>query len=169
MADELFPMTVFCFVYVLLMRTVFKSLLAASSWIPKLLNKPTSGEQTSIDELKSMKAEQAIISPQDEFARFVRLKRKIDKVSEDLIEKAKSRNEKIGKQQRSLKGIFLMCLFAVHIVFLVTYRKTPIVQLPEPWFSPLHSIISFPTGTIGAIGLPFWMVTCNQIVSSYII
>ncbi|XP_032227497.1 guided entry of tail-anchored proteins factor 1 isoform X2 [Nematostella vectensis] len=137
MADELFPMTVFCFVYVLLMRTVFKSLLAASSW--------------------------------DEFARFVRLKRKIDKVSEDLIEKAKSRNEKIGKQQRSLKGIFLMCLFAVHIVFLVTYRKTPIVQLPEPWFSPLHSIISFPTGTIGAIGLPFWMVTCNQIVSSYII
>jgi len=116
-----------------------------------------------------LKSEQLKISAQDEFAQYMRLQRQLNKLNEEFSQLVKQRGSKVSRRRKILTVILLGVMAACHIAFLVTYRKDPVVVLPVEWFHPLNSILAFPTGIAGAIGLPCWIVTSNKIISTVLI
>lgn len=78
----------------------------------------------------------------------------------------KQRSEKILQIRKILTVIFMGLLGICQITFLMLYRKEPVVLLPVEWFYPLNTILAFPTGIPGAVGLPCWIVTSNKIIST---
>ncbi|KAJ7385804.1 hypothetical protein OS493_013838 [Desmophyllum pertusum] len=118
------------------------------------------------DRIIQMKSEQVMISAQDEYARYIRLQRQINKLTEELSQLVKQRSEKATRRRKILTAICMGLLALCHISFLLTYRKDPVIVLPMEWFHPLNTILAFPTGVAGAIGLPCWIITSNKIIST---
>ncbi|KAL9968920.1 hypothetical protein ACROYT_G021070 [Oculina patagonica] len=137
-----------------------------AEWLPGVLTGEEQNTKHVRDTIIQLKSEQLRISAQDEFARYMRLQRQINKLSEELSQLVKQRASKILRRRKILTAICMGLLAACHIAFLFTYRKDPVVVLPVEWFHPLNTILAFPTGIVGAIGLPCWIITSNKIISS---
>ncbi|PFX28738.1 tail-anchored protein insertion receptor WRB-like isoform X1 [Stylophora pistillata] len=159
-------MVLFVFVYVFVMRILYKSSGFLADWLPRLLMSKRQNKSHVKDTITELKNEQIKINAQDEFAQYMRLDRKIKKLTEELSQTVKQRSEKILQIRKILTVIFMGLLGICHITFLMLYRKEPVVLLPVEWFYPLNTILAFPTGIPGAVGLPCWIVTSNKIIST---
>ncbi|XP_031571064.1 tail-anchored protein insertion receptor WRB-like [Actinia tenebrosa] len=168
MAAEGMSMTIFVFLYVLTLRIFNKMLSKAAVMIIRILNKSDPKEDESVAQMKKLIAEQQLISAQDEFAKYARLQRKIDKLKDEVNSFGSERRKAEGKHKLISKVLIMMSIFAIHITFLIMYRKDPVIILPHQWFYPFTFILSLPTGISGAIGLPCWMLTCNKIIEKII-
>ncbi|XP_020601061.1 tail-anchored protein insertion receptor WRB-like isoform X2 [Orbicella faveolata] len=162
-------MVVFVFLYVFLMRILYKTFRLLAEWLPGVWMGEEQNQQHLRGTIMQLKSEQLRISAQDEFARYMRLQRQINKLSEELSQLVKQRGGKVSRRRKILTAIFMGILAVCHMAFLFTYRKDPVVVLPAEWFHPLNSILAFPTGITGAIGLPCWIVTSNKIISTVLI
>nr|XP_058967083.1 guided entry of tail-anchored proteins factor 1-like isoform X2 [Pocillopora verrucosa] len=159
-------MVVFVLAYVFVMRILYKSSGFLADWLPRLLMSKEQNGSHLKDTIIQLKNEQMKISAQDEFARYMRLERKIKKLNEELSQIVKQRSEKITVRSKILTAIFMGLLGVCHMAFVFVYRKEPVVLLPVQWFYPLNRILAFPTGIPGAVGLPCWIVTSNKIIST---
>ncbi|RMX58490.1 hypothetical protein pdam_00010772 [Pocillopora damicornis] len=159
-------MVVFVLAYVFVMRILYKSSGFLADWLPRLLMSKEQNGSHLKDTIIQLKDEQMKISAQDEFARYMRLERKIKKLNEELSQIVKQRSEKITVRSKILTAIFMGLLGVCHMAFVFVYRKEPVVLLPVQWFYPLNRILAFPTGIPGAVGLPCWIVTSNKIIST---
>lgn len=158
-------MVVFVFGYVFVMRILYKLSRLLANWLTVVLTGVGKKEKELEETIIQLKSEQFKISPQDEFAKYMRIDRKINQLNGEHSQLVKERNGKLSRRRRMLSAICIALLVICHIAFLVTYRKEPVTVLPVEWFHPLNSILAFPTGIAGAVGLPCWIVTSNNIIS----
>ncbi|KAK7053150.1 GET complex subunit get1 [Paramarasmius palmivorus] len=104
-------------------------------------------------ELLSTKAELMKTSAQDQFAKWAKLRRSVDKGMAEL--------EKINSQLASTRSAFSMkfntaiWLLTTGLQFLVGfwYRKAPIFYLPPGWFGPLGWILALPFAPSGSVSV----------------
>jgi len=118
------------------------------------------------DTIIQLKNDQLKISAQDEFAKYMRLDRKINQLNGEHSRLVKQRSDKLTRRRRMSTALCSGLLVVCHITFLFTYRKEPVAVLPVEWFYSLNSILAFPTGAAGVIGLPCWIITSNSIISA---
>ncbi|WWD19245.1 protein GET1 [Kwoniella shandongensis] len=113
------------------------------------------------------KAELGWTSSQDEFAKWAKLRRKLDKGIADL--------EKINTTLTSSKTSFsvkfnslLWILMTGSQLFLVWwYRKQPIFWLPQGWVpKPVAWILSFPSAPLGSVSSGAWGAVCKRVLQS---
>lgn len=118
-------------------------------------------------EIYAAKQQLAATSSQDEFAKWAKLKRKIDKGLSDL--------EKVNAELASSRSTFGMLFKGVMFVlttvmpFFVTswYGKTPIFWLPpgpSSWFGPLGWFLALPRAPKGAISSTVWQMVCTRTI-----
>ncbi|XP_068698047.1 guided entry of tail-anchored proteins factor 1-like [Montipora capricornis] len=155
----------FVFIYVFLMRIVYKLSRVLADWLAGFLTAADRREMEIKDVIIVLKNDQSKIRPQDEFAKYMRLDRKINQLTEDLSRLAKQTSDKLAYTRRILALICFGILGICHLVFLMKYRMQPVAVLPVEWFYPINSILAFPAGVAGAIGLPCWIVASNSIIS----
>ncbi|XP_027056255.1 tail-anchored protein insertion receptor WRB-like isoform X1 [Pocillopora damicornis] len=111
-------MVVFVLAYVFVMRILYKSSGFLADWLPRLLMSKEQNGSHLKDTIIQLKDEQMKISAQDEFARYMRLERKIKKLNEELSQIVKQRSEKITVRSKILTAIF-MGLLIHHSVTLI--------------------------------------------------
>ncbi|KXJ17073.1 Tail-anchored protein insertion receptor WRB [Exaiptasia diaphana] len=162
-------MTVFVFVYVFTIRAIYKVLSKLSGKICNQYCQWSPEEQALIEEQKCLIVDQQQINPQDEFPKYARLQRKIDGIKEKIKNYESTRKESMGRYKMLSKIGVLVFVIGIHLSFLVTFRKEPVIVLPQHWFFPFQKVLSFPTAIPGALGLPCWMVTCNKLIERFII
>ncbi|KPP77902.1 Tail-anchored protein insertion receptor WRB-like [Scleropages formosus] len=130
--------------------------------VSKAFQKDAEQEMEMRTEIQNMKRELATISMMDEFARYARLERKINKMTDKLkthgkgdisghIEsvKVKMRSAQLAKIKWVVKIFFYVLQAALMICLIWTYYNDPVTVLPSKWITPLERVVAFPSGVAG--------------------
>ncbi|WWC63511.1 uncharacterized protein I303_106114 [Kwoniella dejecticola CBS 10117] len=113
------------------------------------------------------KAELGATSSQDEFAKWAKIRRRLDKGLADL--------EKLNTQMTSSKGSFTtkfktflwVITSGSKLVLVWWFRKKPVFWLPEGWVPyPIAWLISFPSAPIGSVSSGAWSTICTRVLVS---
>ncbi|SPO20505.1 related to Protein GET1 [Ustilago trichophora] len=113
------------------------------------------------------KQELAATSSQDQFAKWAKLRRKVDKGLADL----EKTNSDLASARTTFSMLFKGVMFIITTVmpFCVTswYSKTPIFWLPpgeHSWFGPLGWFLALPRAPKGAISSTVWQMVCSRTI-----
>ncbi|XP_070606537.1 guided entry of tail-anchored proteins factor 1 isoform X1 [Erythrolamprus reginae] len=138
---------------------------SSSSIISKLLQKDAEQESEMRSDIQSMKQELSTISMMDEFARYARLERKINKMTDKLKTYVKTRTAQLAKIKWVINIVFYILQGALMITLIWKYYSEPVTVLPNKWLAPLERLVAFPTGVAGGVGITCWLVVCNKVVA----
>ncbi|CAN7988154.1 unnamed protein product [Ixodes hexagonus] len=110
-----------------------------------------------------LRAELGGISIVDEFAKYAKIQRKINKMSEELSHQGQLKSTYTFKVRLAATAL-LYALMAITVAYLVwNYRSQPIVVLPEQWLSPIGSWLSPSAAAPGGIGLTPWLLVSSSV------
>ncbi|KAJ7594509.1 WRB/Get1 family [Mycena floridula] len=138
------------FVYLLYLRVFYSTLASRQSKLKS--------------EILSTKTELLKTSAQDQFAKWAKLRRSVDKGLSDL--------EALNSQTASIKSSFSM-KFSSALWIMTTgsqfivgwwYRKAAVFYLPPGWFGPLGWWLSFPFAPKGSVGVGMWSMACKRVI-----
>ncbi|XP_030008040.1 guided entry of tail-anchored proteins factor 1 [Sphaeramia orbicularis] len=145
-----------------LMKTLLPSI---SSFLSKMVQKDAEQESEMRTEIQEMKKEQSSISMMDEFARYARLERKINKMTDQLKTHVKSRTAQQAKMKWVVNIVFYILQAALMISLIYKYYSDPVTVVPSRWIAPVERLVAFPTGVAGGVGITCWLVVCNKVVT----
>ncbi|KAM3837719.1 guided entry of tail-anchored proteins factor 1 isoform 1-T1 [Vipera latastei] len=138
---------------------------SCSSIMSRLLQKDAEQESEMRSDIHSMKQELSTISMMDEFARYARLERKINKMTDKLKTHVKTRTAQLAKIKWVINIVFYILQGALMISLIWKYYSEPVTLLPSKWLAPLERLVAFPTGVAGGVGITCWLVVCNKVVA----
>ncbi|KAJ7141416.1 WRB/Get1 family [Mycena epipterygia] len=115
-------------------------------------------------ELLTLKSELLRTSAQDQFAKWAKLRRSVDKGLADL--------EKINgeisarKTAYSLRFNSVLWVLTTGLQFAVGwwYRKSAVFYLPPGWFGPLGWWLAFPFAPAGSVSVGVWQMACKRVL-----
>jgi len=107
------------------------------------------------------------LSAKDEFAKYARVQRKVNKTKSEISNIVAERKQRVAKFLYPLKILIYILNVSSTIALLVMYRNILCGDIPVPWLSPFDSIISFPLSNPGKISVPVWIFMC-RIVSGMV-
>ncbi|KAF0477677.1 get complex subunit get1 [Gigaspora margarita] len=117
----------------------------------------------------TVRQELARTSPQDEFANWARLKRKLDKKVNELEKITAS----FGYLKTSFEVKFTSFLWVasngIQIILMLYFLSTPVFYLPQGWFSPVTWIFSMPFSPSGSVSVGFWFLACRKMVKKVMV
>ncbi|XP_063303261.1 guided entry of tail-anchored proteins factor 1 [Pelobates fuscus] len=145
---------------------LFKILLPSfSSILSRFLQKDAEQEYQMRSEIQTMRQELSAISMMDEFAKYARLERKINKMTDKLKTHVKARSAQLAKIKWVVSIVFYVIQAALMISLIWKYYSEPVTVLPSKWIAPLERLVAFPTGIAGGVGITCWLVVCNKVVA----
>ncbi|KAF8965534.1 CHD5-like protein-domain-containing protein [Flammula alnicola] len=131
----------------------------------RITRSPLGARQRALkSEILTTKAELMKTSAQDQFAKWAKLRRSVDKGLADL--------EKLNAEVASAKSGFgmkfntILWLLTTGLQFVVGwwYRKQPVFYLPEGWFGPLGWWLSLPFAPAGSVSVGVWQMACRRVI-----
>ncbi|RUS69935.1 hypothetical protein EGW08_022307 [Elysia chlorotica] len=135
-----------------------------TTMIAKLVFTAQNEELNMRAEIKDLKDEQSNLSITDDFARYARLQRKVDKLMAVVKEKGNERKQKLSYLRMAVTvGIYVMHA-VVFLLLMFLLRSEPLSYLPPEWLFPLGNFVAFPTGAEGAVGLGCWVIVSNSVI-----
>ncbi|XP_064834345.1 guided entry of tail-anchored proteins factor 1-like isoform X1 [Oncorhynchus masou masou] len=150
---------------VVLCNLVKMLLPSISSYLSKVFQKNVEDEIEMRAAIQAMKKELSSINMMDEFARYARLERKINKMTDKLKTYVKSRTG----QQTKIKWVVNIVYYILQAVLMISliwkHYADPVTVLPSKWISPLERMVAFPSGVAGGVGITCWLVVCNKVVA----
>ncbi|KAJ7693391.1 CHD5-like protein-domain-containing protein [Mycena rosella] len=131
----------------------------------RLFHSATATKQQRLkSEILTLKAELLRTSAQDQFAKWAKLRRSVDKGLADL--------EKINGEISARKSSFSL-QFNSAIWVLTTglqfavgwwYRREAVFYLPKGWFGPLGWWLAFPFAPAGSVSVGVWQMACKRVL-----
>ncbi|OJT07410.1 Protein GET1 [Trametes pubescens] len=103
-------------------------------------------------------------SAQDQFAKWAKLRRSVDKGLADL--------EKLNGELASARTSFslkfnsAMWIMTTGLQFVIGwwYRKAAVFYLPPGWFGPLTWVLAFPFAPAGSVSCGMWQMACRRVI-----
>ncbi|XP_053390541.1 guided entry of tail-anchored proteins factor 1-like [Mercenaria mercenaria] len=158
----------FMMIFILLLVIFFSYLPSYSSKISRSIGgyfiHLTDEELNLRQQVRDLKAEQGAVSMTDEFAKYMKLQRKIDRLVDQVKKMGSSRSQKITMFSMGVKMVINVLHGIVMISVIIFYKNDPLYMLPEQWFYPVNRLIAFPTGVPGGIGVTCWILVCSSVV-----
>lgn len=135
-----------------------------SSFVSRVLQKDAEQESQMRAEIQDMKQELSTVNMMDEFARYARLERKINKMTDKLKTHVKARTAQLAKIKWFISVAFYVLQAALMISLIWKYYSVPVAVVPSKWITPLDRLVAFPTRVAGGIGVTCWILVCNKVV-----
>ncbi|KAM7322354.1 hypothetical protein ACRRTK_019195 [Alexandromys fortis] len=147
-----------------------------SSFVSRVLQKDAEQESQMRAEIQDMKQELSTVNMMDEFARYARLERKINKMTDKLKTHGthlavtcnlavKARTAQLAKIKWFISVAFYILQAALMISLIWKYYSVPVAVVPSKWITPLDRLVAFPTRVAGGIGITCWILVCNKVVA----
>ncbi|PVU88963.1 hypothetical protein BB561_005637 [Smittium simulii] len=119
-------------------------------------------------DIKQLRLEIKQVSSVDEFSRWAKINRKLEK-STKLFD---TKSSDLGIQKTSFKikaSLFIMvAVYGIRLVILYLYYRVPVIHLPASWFYPFGWLLSYPGAPSGTLSVFMWSLASNR-VSSHLI
>ncbi|KAI0775775.1 CHD5-like protein-domain-containing protein [Trametes elegans] len=121
-------------------------------------------QRTLKSEILLNKKELLQTSAQDQFAKWAKLRRSVDKGLADL--------EKLNGELASVRTSFslkfksALWIMTTGLQFVIGwwYRKTAVFYLPPGWFGPLTWLLAFPFAPAGSVSCGVWQMACRRVI-----
>ncbi|GAA5933992.1 hypothetical protein JCM3775_002843 [Rhodotorula graminis] len=117
-------------------------------------------------EILQLRADLAATSSQDEFSKWARIRRKLDKAVQDLEATTADTSQHRKQFNKQFKSALWVVTTVAPFVVSSYHRKSPVFWLPTGWFGPLGWWLSFPSAPAGAIAVSVWTMACRRTLSS---
>ncbi|XP_065223231.1 guided entry of tail-anchored proteins factor 1-like [Planococcus citri] len=115
-------------------------------------------------EITDIKVKMDAISMVDEFAKYAKLQRKLNRLQQDFKVESKENKELFS----SMKYItqFAADLFFNGICFYIIYSNlnTPLLHVNPQWFTPFNGVIGWPSDKAGDMGILFWYIVAKNVM-----
>ena len=120
-------------------------------------------------ELALLLNEKKDVQMMDEFAKYSKLQRKIEKVKDKLHMLKSSMSSNYMSMYKKINWVIMLTCNIFFIYLLYYYRYEPVLEFPTDLIYPqfLGKIIAFPIGKIGNVGCVFWILSCQSIVKCF--
>ncbi|KAF8513020.1 CHD5-like protein-domain-containing protein [Hysterangium stoloniferum] len=115
-------------------------------------------------EILSTKQELLHTSAQDQFAKWAKLRRKVDKALEDL--------EKLNNAMAASKSSYTLTFNS--LLWIITsgaqyalgwwYGKHAVFYLPPQWFGPAQWCLALPFAPLGSVSVGIWQMACRRVL-----
>lgn len=116
-------------------------------------------------ELSSLKIERNQLSAQDNYAKWTKLSRRIDKLNKEILEFEKFLNLNKSNIASKINLIFKFLISIPINILRIFYSRSPLFFLPTTVFpSFILFFINFPFLKNGSIGILFWSFCLNSIL-----
>ncbi|XP_018586939.1 tail-anchored protein insertion receptor WRB-like isoform X1 [Scleropages formosus] len=136
-----------------------------SSFLSKVFQKDAEAEMEMRTDIQEMKMELSTVSMMDEFARYARLERKINKTTDKLKSHVKSRTAYQAKVKWGVNIVYHVLQAVLMVTLIWKFYASPVTVLPSKWIVPLERLVAFPSGVAGGVGITCWLVVCNKVVA----
>lgn len=115
-------------------------------------------------QVTDLKTELGTINMTQEFVKYAKIQRKINKMTEELKSRANTKTMLKLKVQVIVYGVCYVAMGLITTYLIWSYRYTPLAKIDSNLMFPIGAILSFPTGVEGAIGITCWfsMVTYSS-------
>lgn len=131
----------------------------------RVLQKDAEQESQMRAEIQDMKQELSTVNMMDEFARYARLERKINKMTDKLKTHVKARTAQLAKIKWVISVAFYILQAALMVSLIWKYYSVPVAVVPRKWITPLDRLVAFPTRVAGGVGITCWILVCNKVVA----
>ena len=150
-------------VCILLFEACISLLGALLDWTYNMFSNHKQRLHTLSAEYLDLKHQQKSISMQDEFAKYSKIQRKLNKIEMEM-KKLKSDKNAFVMTWKLKASIGLYVLYVACIFGLVLFKRyEPVVNISNIWMpKQVKSILSYPTNKSNVIGLPIWILICRQ-------
>uniref|UniRef100_A0A8D1REM0 Guided entry of tail-anchored proteins factor 1 n=1 Tax=Sus scrofa TaxID=9823 RepID=A0A8D1REM0_PIG len=115
----------------------------------RVLQKDAEQESQMRAEIQDMKQELSTVNMMDEFARYARLERKINKMTDKLKTHVKARTAQLAKIKWVISVAFYILQAALMVSLIWKYYSVPVAVVPRKWITPLDRLVAFPTRVAG--------------------
>lgn len=118
-----------------------------------------------------LKAELGSINMVDEFAKYAKIQRKINKVTDELSHQAQVRSTYTFKVRIIVTAVLYAIMGFSLLYLMIYYNSVPILQLPSKWLYPLNRFLALPSDVPDGIGIPAWLLVCHtvgRVVAKYL-
>ncbi|KAI8067474.1 CHD5-like protein-domain-containing protein [Gongronella butleri] len=133
-------------------------------------NDPRAAKQQKLKrDLLKLKNDLASTSSQDEFAKWAKMRRRLDKGMADL-EKLNSdiAFSKTGFELK-MKSMLWFLIHGSQFIMVLWYRKTPVFYLPAGWFGPAERFLCLPFSPRGSVSVAVWFAACRRMIKAIIV
>uniref|UniRef100_A0A9L0R4Z4 Guided entry of tail-anchored proteins factor 1 n=3 Tax=Equus TaxID=9789 RepID=A0A9L0R4Z4_HORSE len=131
----------------------------------RVLQKDAEQESQMRAEIQDMKQELSTVNMMDEFARYARLERRINKMTDKLKTHVKARTAQLAKIKWVISVAFYILQAALMVSLIWKYYSVPVAVVPTKWITPLDRLVAFPTRVAGGVGITCWILVCNKVVA----
>lgn len=161
-------LTIFALVFVTeLISWIGKSVLLHFAWSAyrRIFNQNAVNRQRQLkSEILLKKAELLQTSAQDQFAKWAKLRRSVDKGLADLDKLNAELNA--SKTSFSLKFSTTLWTMTTGLQFAIGwwYSRAAVFYLPAAWFGPVTWWLSFPFAPAGSVSCGVWQMACRRVI-----
>jgi len=158
-------MLIFVFLFILMSKWIQNSFSVLAKMVVLLLH-PKSGEESDLEQqVSQLQRDKLLINMTDEFAKYAKTERKINKINEQLKKIKSQRNDAASKYQWGVRVAFHIIQVIIFVQLIWRWRTEPLVVIPNEWVWPLDSFIAFPSGIEGGVGITCWLLVCRSVLS----
>uniref|UniRef100_A0A2K5F1E3 Uncharacterized protein n=1 Tax=Aotus nancymaae TaxID=37293 RepID=A0A2K5F1E3_AOTNA len=108
-------------------------------------------------DIKDMKQELSMVNMMNEIARYARLERKINKMTDKLKTQMKAWTALLAKIKWVISVAFYILQAALMISLIWKYYSDPVAVVLSKWITSLD--------LAGGVGITCWILVCNKVVA----
>ncbi|KAG0206149.1 GET complex subunit get1 [Mortierella sp. NVP41] len=129
----------------------------------KVIHKDRVSKQRALKkEVLTLKNELARTSSQDEFAKWAKLRRKMDSKIADLEKMTSDLHVSKAAFEMKFKGLLWFITSGIQFLMVAWYRRSPVFYLPMRWFGPAEWVLSMPFAERGSVSITIWFYFCRK-------
>ncbi|CAG8573667.1 9577_t:CDS:2 [Paraglomus occultum] len=115
-------------------------------------------------EILHVKHELARTSSQDQFAKWARLRRKLDGKMSDLDKIRKALGYMKTGFELKFTTFLWLSMFIVPTLLFIYCWSIPVFYLPNGWFGPATMFFTLPFAPSGSVGVLAWYFVCRHVI-----
>ncbi|KAF9419189.1 GET complex subunit get1 [Podila epigama] len=132
----------------------------------KIVHKDRVAKQRQLKkEVLTLKNELSRTSSQDEFAKWAKLRRKMDSKIADLEKLTSDLHVSKAAFEIKFKGLLWFITSGIQFIMVAWYRCVPVFYLPGGWFGPAEFILSLPFAERGSVSIAIWFFVCRKFIT----
>jgi len=115
-------------------------------------------------EILTLKNDLSRTSSQDEFAKWAKLRRKMDSKIADLEKMTSELHVSKASFELKFKGLLWFITNGIQFLMVAWFRRSPVFYLPLGWFGPAERVLALPFAERGSVSIAIWFYLCRKVI-----
>ncbi|KAF8930007.1 CHD5-like protein-domain-containing protein [Dissophora ornata] len=131
----------------------------------KAVNKDLVGKQRQLKkEVLTLKNDLSRTSSQDEFAKWAKLRRKMDSKIAELEKLTSDLHITKASFEVKFKGLLWFLTSGLQFLMIAWFRRVPVFYLPLGWFGPAERVLALPFAERGSVSIAIWFYIVRKVI-----